>query len=344
LICESETNASGTGVLPSLTWRPPSLVGNGIVSAAIGPSAPKPVPSKLTQLPGLQTAPDAKLAIFRTCVIVGPFLVIVTTVEVEAPCGVRFPVNAVKFAVSTTDWFLATLPADAMNVPLIDPVLIMMLLGTVSTFRVVDSNTVILEVAALVSATVQVAFCFLWSVLGVQLSCDNWTGAVDDNMFRVKVFEMPAALAVSVAGWSLVTEVTLALNPAVVAPAATVRLAGTVAFVLLLESVTGNPPVGADLLSETTQDEEPGPVTLAGEQLTLLNVAGAGRLTVAVLLCPFQLAVTVAVWSLVTVPPVAVNVPVVNPELIVILAGTLKRCRAARDAYRRGARRCFRKA
>ena len=82
---------------------------------------------------------------------------------------------------------------------------------------------------------------------------------------------------------------------AVDAPAAIVMLAGTVAFALSLESVTGDPPTGADLLSVTTQDDEPGPMTLEGEQFTLLNVAGAVSVSVAALPCPFQVAVTVAV-------------------------------------------------
>ena len=89
----------------------------------------------------------------------------------------------------------------------------------------------------------------------------------------------------------MVTEATVAVNPAVEAPADTVTLPGTVAFVLLLESVTGNAAV-AGPLSVTEHEEEPGALTVAGVQLILLRVTGAFTVTVAVWLCPFQVAVT----------------------------------------------------
>src|SRR3954469_14835143 len=105
---------------------------------------------------------------------------------------------------------------------------------------------------------------------------------------------MPPALAFSVTVWLVVTEASGAVKDAVVAPAKTVRLEGTVAAGLSRESATGNPPLEADLLIVTTQEDNPGPVTVAGEQLRPLNTAGATRLTVAMMLCPFQAAVMVA--------------------------------------------------
>ena len=96
---------------------------------------------------------------------------------------------------------------------------------------------------------------------------------------------------------------------------------------LFADSVTANPPLGAALLRATVQVEEPGAFTLAGVQDKQLSVIAAFRFTDALLLCPFQLAVTVAVWSLLTVPAVAVKVPLLDPALIVMLAGTLNRPR-----------------
>jgi hypothetical protein len=61
------------------------------------------------------------------------------------------------------------------------------------------------------------------------------------------------------------TALVLTVNDALVAPAATVTLAGTLAaVVLLLESATCAPPVGAGPLSVTVPVEEFPPVTLVG--------------------------------------------------------------------------------
>jgi len=61
------------------------------------------------------------------------------------------------------------------------------------------------------------------------------------------------------------TALVLTLNDALVAPAATVTLEGTLAaVVLLLESVTCAPPAGAGPLSVTVPVEEFPPVTLGG--------------------------------------------------------------------------------
>jgi hypothetical protein len=61
------------------------------------------------------------------------------------------------------------------------------------------------------------------------------------------------------------TALVLTVNVAVVAPAATVTLEGTLAtVVLLLESATIAPPAGAGPLSVTVPAEEFPPVTLVG--------------------------------------------------------------------------------
>ena len=61
------------------------------------------------------------------------------------------------------------------------------------------------------------------------------------------------------------TALVLTVNVALVAPAATVTLEGTLAaVVLLLERVTCAPPVGAGPLSVTVPVEEFPPVTLVG--------------------------------------------------------------------------------
>lgn len=69
----------------------------------------------------------------------------------------------------------------------------------------------------------------------------------------------------------------LTVNNAVVAPAATVTLEGTLAaVVLLLENVTCTPPVGAGPLSVTVPVEEFPPVTLIGFSVSDERVGGGG--------------------------------------------------------------------
>ena len=66
----------------------------------------------------------------------------------------------------------------------------------------------------------------------------------------------------------LATAVVVMVKVAVVAPAATVTLAGTDAAALLLDNVTLRPPVGAALPSVTVPVEEVPPVTDVGFTVT----------------------------------------------------------------------------
>ena len=73
------------------------------------------------------------------------------------------------------------------------------------------------------------------------------------------------------------TALVLTVNVALVAPAATVTLDGTVAAaVLLLESVTVAPPAGAAPLNVTVPVEEFPPVTLVGFSDSDERVGGGG--------------------------------------------------------------------
>ena len=121
----------------------------------------------------------------------------------------------------------------------------------------------------------------------------------------------------------MVTNATVAVNPTVVAPAEAVALAGTVALALLLDNATISPPLGAAPLNVTVHAEVPDAFTLAGLQVTPLGVTVATRLTVVFTVWAFRLAVTVAVALLLTVPAVAVKVPLLAPVAMVMLAGTV---------------------
>jgi hypothetical protein len=89
---------------------------------------------------------------------------------------------------------------------------------------------------------------------------------------RAKVFDTPPVLAVRVTDCAVVTEVTVAVNPALVALAGTTTVAGTVTAVLLLLNPTLTPPLPAAELSVTVQLSLPAPVRDALVQDTELNV------------------------------------------------------------------------
>jgi hypothetical protein len=82
------------------------------------------------------------------------------------------------------------------------------------------------------------------------------------------VLVTPAYDAEMVTGVDVVTALLVTVNVALVAPAATVTLVGTLAAPLSLESTTCAPPLGADPLRVTVPIEEDPPVTLVGLSVT----------------------------------------------------------------------------
>jgi hypothetical protein len=120
-------------------------------------------------------------------------------------------------------------------------------------------------------------------------------------------------------------EVTVAVvigNVAVVAPAATVTLAGTVATeVRLLDSVTTIPPAGAGPFSVTVPVDGFPPCTVLGLRVRVDNV-GALTVRVARRVVPRYVAEILAEVLLATGVVVTVNVAVVAPAATVTDAGT----------------------
>jgi hypothetical protein len=142
---------------------------------------------------------------------------------------------------------------------------------------------------------------------GVTVSTADWT----------EVPEEPVIVA-------LVTAVTGdvdTVNAAVVAPAATTTLGGTVAETLLLDSVTSSPPAGAAPFKVTVPAAVPPPGTLAGLSAT---VATPGDDTVRTVDCeaPAYIAVMVAVMSTPTASVVTVKDALVPPVGTVTLTGS----------------------
>jgi hypothetical protein len=91
---------------------------------------------------------------------------------------------------------------------------------------------------------------------------------------RAKIFETPPEVAVSVAAWAVETDAIVAVNPALVALAGMVIMAGTVTAALLLERLTLSPPAGAAAVSVTVQASVPDPVIVPLLQERALNAAG----------------------------------------------------------------------
>ena len=137
---------------------------------------------------------------------------------------------------------------------------------------------------------------------------------------------VPPSVAEMVTEVDAVTELVLTVKVAVVAPAGTVTLAGTVAMlVLLLESDTTVPPLGADALSVTVPVEELPPVTLVGLRPSEVSVGPAGGVTVseAVRVVPLSVAEMVTEVDAVTELVLTVKVALVAPPATVTLAGTV---------------------
>lgn len=93
---------------------------------------------------------------------------------------------------------------------------------------------------------------------------------------NIVVRTAPPDEPVTVTVVGLITVVVVIVKGALVAPAATVTLAGTVAAPASLESETTRPPDGAALVNVTVPCEVVPPVTLVGLSVTALRLAGGG--------------------------------------------------------------------
>jgi hypothetical protein len=117
--------------------------------------------------------------------------------------------------------------------------------------------------------------------------------------------------------------VVVTVKVAVVAPALTVTLAGTLADELLSERAISAPPAGAALVSVTVPVEEPPPVTVEGFSVTPESAAGSVIVRSDVFVTPPATALIVATVAVDTAVVVTVKVAVVAPALTVTLGGRL---------------------
>lgn len=116
----------------------------------------------------------------------------------------------------------------------------------------------------------------------------------------------------------------VALNVAVVAPAATVTPVGAVSTALLLESEIVVPPAGATWVKVTVHALELLGPRLVGLHAREERAKPVVRFSVALWERPFRVAVTLAAPLLLMVPAVALKVPVADPAVIILADGTVK--------------------
>jgi hypothetical protein len=141
---------------------------------------------------------------------------------------------------------------------------------------------------------------------------------------RAKVLAALLALAVRVTVSAVLTDETVAVKLAVVAPAGTVKLAGTVTADSLLATLTANPPLCAAEFSVTVQLSVPAPVIDPLTQVSPLNTGAAvPNCRAKVLAALLALAVRVTVSAVLTEETVAVKLAVVAPAATVTEAGTV---------------------
>ena len=114
-----------------------------------------------------------------------------------------------------------------------------------------------------------------------------------------------------------------AVKVAVLDPVTALAEAGTVRVELLLDNEIVVPPEGAAWLSAIVQVENPPETSEDGLQAREVTSMGATRFRVAFWEAPFRVAVTVAVWLVVSVAAVAVKVAVVFPAATTTEAGTV---------------------
>ena len=108
-------------------------------------------------------------------------------------------------------------------------------------------------------------------------------------------------MAAMVADVWAVTALEVTVNVAVVAPAATVTVLGTLADGSLLLRVTTAPPEGADALRVTVPVELAWPpTTVVGLRVTEVTISGGVTVRVAVWVTPLRVARMVTVWVEVT--------------------------------------------
>jgi hypothetical protein len=162
------------------------------------------------------------------------------------------------------------------KVAVVAPAATVTLAGTVAAALLLDRVTAAPPAGATpLNVTVPVEALPLTTLVGLSESAESVTDAVGVTV-RAADLRTPPKVAGIVAVAEAVTDVVATVTLAVVAPAGTVTLAGTVAAAWLLDSVTAAPPDGAAPLNVTVAVEELPPTTLVGLSDSAESVRGGG--------------------------------------------------------------------
>jgi len=213
----------------------------------------------------------------------------------------------------------ATATVVTVNVVLVEPAGIVAVAGTVAELELLLSEIGSPPVGAAVPiVTVPVELLPPKTLVGDKVSAVTVGGLI----VNVAVADLPLAVAVIVAAALVDTGTVVTVKVALVAPAATVTEAGTVALALLLDRLTASPPVGAALEIVTVPVEDAPPITVVGANASA-EAVGAVIVRVAVWEVAFAVAVIVAVVLAATAFVVTVKVADVAPDATVTEAGTV---------------------
>jgi hypothetical protein len=195
----------------------------------------------------------------------------------------RLAASDAKLFVLTADGALAVKPA------LLAPAETVTDEGTLTDALPLESATLAELVAAAVRLTVHDAVAGGVKLAGVHMRLES--AGTADGLFKVSVkfLELPFTLAVSRAEpLALTADGALAVKPALLAPAETVTVGGTLTDALPLDSATLVEPATAPL-KFTVQEDVAGGVTLAGLHVRLDTALPTGWMIVMVVPVPVAL-------------------------------------------------------
>jgi hypothetical protein len=240
-------------LLARLTANPP--LGAAPFSVTVQLSVPAPVIEELEQESELSVAMPVPL---RATLAVPPEEALLEIVSDPVAAPARVGSNC---AVSVAVWFGFSVTGNVAP----------------DTLKPVPLTVAELIVSAAVPLEVSVSDCveavFRLTFPNERLLALNAIVGTAAFNCRAKLVVALPAFAVSIAVCVVLTADTVAENVALVAPAVTVAVAGTVTDELLLARLTANPPLGAAPFSVTVQLSVPAPVIEELEQDIELSVA-----------------------------------------------------------------------